>query len=355
MSSKKIKRIIQFSAGFNPGDAISNEMLILKSYFLEIGFDGEIFSENIGKNTKGLASKFKSYRNREGDFIIYHHSIHSAVFEFVNSIPSPKALIYHNVTPSHFFEPYDLKLTHYLKKGREELIELKEKFQLYFADSKFNQQELLDLGFSSVQVLPIIYDFGRLLKKEISKKEDTKNIIFVGRIAPNKKQDDIIKLAKVLKDHFLTNFKIHLVGYCSRELELYKEELNSLIQLFELENHVFFSDFIDDERLAEHYQNADLFLCMSEHEGFCVPLLESMYYDVPILAFDAGAVKDTLDGAGILFKEKDFPTICECILKILSDKEFREKILVTQRERLDRFQKGNFTSIIGYAIKYFDL
>jgi glycosyltransferase involved in cell wall biosynthesis len=94
---------------------------------------------------------------------------------------------------------------------------------------------------------------------------------------------------------------------------------------------------------------------MSEHEGFCVPLLESMYYDVPILAFDAGAVKDTLDGAGILFKEKDFPTICECILKILSDKEFREKILVTQRERLDRFQKGNFTSIIGYAIKYFNL
>ena len=84
-----------------------------------------------------------------------------------------------------------------------------------------------------------------------------------------------------------------------------------------------------------------------------MPLLESMYYDVPILAFDAGAVKDTLDGAGILFK-KDFPTICECILKILSDKEFREKILVT-KERLDRFQKGNFTSIIGYAIKYFDL
>ncbi len=355
MTPIRIKRIVQFSAGFNPGDAISNEMLILKSYFLEIGFQGEIFSENIGKDAKGLANKFKSYRRKEGDFIIYHHSIHSAIFEFLLNISCPKALIYHNVTPSYFFEPYDLKLSHYLRKGREELKDLKGKFQLYFADSKFNRQELLDLGFSSVQVLPIIYDFGRLKKKETPAKTQSKNIIFVGRIAPNKKQDDIIKLAKVLKDYFLSDFKIHLVGYCSRELELYKEELNALIHFFGLECYVMFSDFIDDESLAEYYQQADLFLCMSEHEGFCVPLLESMYYDVPILAYDAGAVKDTLDGAGILFKEKDFPTICECILKIFSDKDFREKILETQRNRLSRFQQGNYTSIIGYAIKHFNL
>ncbi len=111
MAANRIKRIIQFSAGFNPGDAISNEMLMLKSYFQEIGFLGEIYSENIGKDTNGLAKKYNSYNEKEFDFIIYHHSIHSAVLEFIEKLNSPKALIYHNVTPSHFFEPYDLKLT----------------------------------------------------------------------------------------------------------------------------------------------------------------------------------------------------------------------------------------------------
>ncbi|HNH02780.1 MAG TPA: glycosyltransferase, partial [Leptospiraceae bacterium] len=93
----------------------------------------------------------------------------------------------------------------------------------------------------------------------------------------------------------------------------------------------------------------------SEHEGFCVPLIESMYYEVPILAFDAGAVRDTLDGAGILFKTKDFPTICECIIKILSDKDFRDKIVEGQRERLTRFMQSNHTRIIGDAIKHIQI
>lgn len=355
MSSYKPRRIVQFSAGFNPGDAISNEMLMLKAYFQETGFEGEIFSENIGKDTKGLAKKFKAYIEKDFDFVVYHHSIHSAVFDFVEKLKSPKALIYHNVTPSHFFEPYDLKLTHYLKKGREELKSLNGKFHLYFADSEFNKGELVELGFSNVKVLPIIYDFTKLKKNESAIKETTKQIIFVGRIAPNKKQDDLVKIAKVLKDYFFSDFQIHLVGYCSKELELYKEELISLIQFYGLENHVFFSDFLDDDSLAKYYQRADLFLCMSEHEGFCVPLLESMYYDVPIIAFDAGAVKDTLDGAGILVKEKDFASICECILKIFSDRNFREKILVLQRERLTRFRSGNHINIIGHAIKNFTL
>lgn len=354
--SYQIKRIIQFSAGFNPGDAISNEMLILKSFFMEIGYEGEIYSENIGSQTNKLAAKYKAYKPLKGDFLLYHHSIHSSVLDFITSFETPKALIYHNVTPSHFFEPYDLKLTYYLKKGREELSELNGKFKLYFADSEFNKQELIELGFANVSVLPIIYDFKRLLKKEISKSEKRKkDIIFVGRIAPNKKQDDIIRIAKILKEYFSLDFQIHFVGYCSKELELYKEELNNLIHLFDLSNHVFFSDFITDESLTQYYLNADIFLCMSEHEGFCVPLLESMFYDVPILAYDAGAVRDTLDGAGILFKTKNFPTICECIIKVLSDKDFRDKIIVSQRERLSRFMQGNYTRIIGDAIKHLQI
>lgn len=355
MVAHNIKRIIQFSAGFNLGDAISNEMQILNIYFQKAGFVVELYSENVGKNAKGLVNKYKSYRSKKGDFLIYHHSIHSAVFDYILNLQNPKALIYHNVTPSHFFEPYDLKLAYYLKKGREELKELNGKFLLYYADSEFNKKELTELGISEVCVLPIVYDFSKLKRKVMSKKNEIKKIIFVGRIAPNKKQDDIIKLAKVLKDYFFSDFEIHLVGNCSHELKLYKDELHSLIHIFRLENHVFFSNFIDDNSLWDYYQNADLFICMSEHEGFCVPLLESMFYKVPILAYDAGAVKNTLDGAGVLFKEKNFSTICECIVKIFSDMDFRDKILKSQKDRLSIFQKRNQQELIIQAIKDLNL
>lgn len=346
-----IKKIHQFSAGFNPGDAISNEMSMLQDYFRGLGFEGDIYSENIGHAKKKDVYKFSRYQFKQGDFIVYHHSIHSAVYKFLKEINPPMALIYHNVTPYEFFKPYDLKLAYYLKKGREELDEMRDMFLLNFADSEFNAAELIDHGFCDVKVLPIVYDFEKFNSIESFKNDHKENkIIFVGRIAPNKKHDDLIKIAKILKDYFHLDFKLFLLGHSSKEMYLFKEELNNLVEFFDLKDYVIFSDFIDDDELIAHYKSADLFLCMSEHEGFCVPLIEAMGFEVPIIAFDAGAVRGTLNGAGILFFEKDFLKISEYICKILSDAEFKNQILRKQNSRFQEFKSINAKEIIGREI-----
>ncbi|MCP5493164.1 MAG: glycosyltransferase [Leptospiraceae bacterium] len=343
-----MKRIHQFAAGFNPGDAISNEILAIRTILENNGFAGNIYAKNIGLHLKDskTVKKYYKYKYSPGDLIIYHHSIHSTVSNFVLNSLAPKFMIYHNVTPHHFFESYDLKLTHYVKKGREELKNLKDKFMCYFADSKYNREELNSLDFTNVHILPIIYDFQKLQKKESVKKDGFKNIIFVGRIAPNKKQDDLIRFAKMFKDYFCDKFKIHLVGYCSKELNLYKEELDYMVKFYQLDEHVLFSDYVDDDKLQEYYQSADLFISMSEHEGFCVPLIESMFYEIPILAYQAGAVGDTLNGAGISFNQKDFLKICELVHIILKDQDFRNEIINSQNKRLKQFIDSRPESIL---------
>ncbi|MEM7179417.1 MAG: glycosyltransferase family 4 protein [Spirochaetota bacterium] len=336
-----IKNIHQFSAGFNLGDAISNEMIAIRQILKKLGYSGEIYSENIGVNATRISKKFHSYKPARNDLLIYHHSIHSSVLDYILKIPVPKILIYHNVTPHHFFESYDLKLTYYLKKGREELLQMRGQFSAYYADSDYNKRELLSIGYENVKILPIIYDFSKLNQLEDRKVSAKKRILFVARIAPNKRQDDLIKFAKIFYDYYYQDFELNLVGYCSHELESYKVELQSLVEAFDLQDIVKFSDFVDDRTVNQFYQYADLFVTMSEHEGFCVPLLEAMYHRIPIIAHNAGAVKDTLAGSGILFYKKDYLALCEMAYKVLFDDEFRDAIVSMQNEKLELFIQEN--------------
>ncbi|MCC6275780.1 MAG: glycosyltransferase family 4 protein [Leptospiraceae bacterium] len=353
-----MQNLHQFSAGFNPGDAISNEMLAIQKYFLKIGIRGNLYSENIGKDKK-TCKKFRSYSESRNDLIVYHHSIHSNVLDFVLKAQAPKILIYHNVTPHQFFSSYDLKLTYYLKKGREELKDLKGKFLIHFGDSKYNCEELLALGYSNVKELPIVIDFSKFNSgngafTKINSEE--KKIIFVGRLAPNKKQDDLIRFAKIYKEVYNRNFRLWILGNCSHELKSYKEELQTMIDFYGLKENLVISDFISDEKLIEHYKSADLFLSMSEHEGFCVPLIESMYFSVPILAFNSSAVPYTLGDSGILFCKKDFLEISAIADKLLFDEAFKNKVVQKEQARLVDFHNACSEKVLEEEIrKHFEL
>ncbi|MCP5498774.1 MAG: glycosyltransferase family 4 protein [Leptospiraceae bacterium] len=334
----KIKRIHQFSTGFHHGDAISNEMLMIQKVLKSKGIEGEIFAENLGLSETRKVKKFNTYTSRSEEMIIYHHSIHSSVLSFILKQNVPKILIYHNVTPHIYFQPYDLKMTFFLKQGREDLKYIKDEFLFCFADSEYNRSELIDLGYSDVTVLPIIYDFSKLTKRKVPKENRIKQILFVGRIAPNKKQDDLIRFASIYNKYFSKDFIVNLVGHCSPEMQLYQNGLKGLLRELNISDKVFFSSFVTDEQVNRYYQEADLFLSMSEHEGFCVPLLESMFHEIPIMAYDAGAVKETLSGSGILFYEKKFEIIAELAYKLLYDPEFRFHITSKQNTRLQEFK-----------------
>ncbi|RHX87603.1 glycosyltransferase family 4 protein [Leptospira stimsonii] len=346
-----MKAVQQFSAGFNPGDAISNEMLEIRNYLRELEYKGDIYSENIGASRLPFVKKYKTYNKSSKDILFYHHSIHSGIFDFLRSFRSPRILIYHNVTPHHFFESYDLKMSYLLKKGREELKEMKDRFDLVFAVSKFNQAELEALGFRNVEILPITYQLSQSILKTEKAVSPIKKILFVGRITPNKRQDDLLRLAYAYKTLYSDQFQFYLAGFSSRELFLYREELERMLDFYNLRKNVLITGFLSDNELNHLYQEADAFVSMSEHEGFCVPLIEAMVHKIPILAYAGGAVPETLNGAGILFKEKKFPDLAVLLHKILTDVDFKNQILNRQNLRLEEFKNLESKSVLRKAIE----
>ncbi|MBM9499836.1 glycosyltransferase family 4 protein [Leptospira sp. 201903071] len=346
-----MRSVQQFSAGFNPGDAISNEMLEIRNYLRELEYKGDIYSENIGASKLPFVKKYKTYNKSSKDILFYHHSIHSGVFDFLRSFRSPRILIYHNVTPHHFFESYDLKMSYLLKKGREELKEMKDRFDLVFAVSKFNQAELEELGFQNVGILPITYQLSQSVSKTEKVATPIKKILFVGRITPNKRQDDLIRLAHAYKTLYSDQFQFYLAGFSSRELFLYREELERMLDFYDLRKNVLITGFLSDNELNHLYREADVFVSMSEHEGFCVPLIEAMVHKIPILAYAGGAVPETLNGAGVLFKEKKFPDLAVLLNKILTDLEFKNRILNGQDLRLEEFKNMESKSVLRKTIE----
>ncbi|MCX7998945.1 MAG: glycosyltransferase family 4 protein [Leptospiraceae bacterium] len=333
------QRLIQFSTGFNPGDAISNQILTYSIFAKKHNMGALIFAEHISQNSKNIAKKYKNYSPKNGDVLLYHHSIHSDVLEKLLNLPLeiPKILAYHNVTPKEFFEPYNLRLAYYSQKGREELKEIKNLFSVSLADSEYNAAELRENGFTHVKVLPIGLDYSIYTKHK--RQTQKKTILFTGRIAPNKKQIDLVKVAKMLYDYFTQDFELVMVGKTAPEMQDYKEEILELIEYFHLQNHVKLTEFLDQEDLNKEYSNADIFLCLSEHEGFCVPLLEAMHYELPIIAYNKSAVPETLRGSGILFYEKDFYKIAEIIYVLFHNQELKDKIIENQNKVL-RYYKS---------------
>jgi glycosyltransferase involved in cell wall biosynthesis len=198
-------------------------------------------------------------------------------------------------------------------------------------------------------VLPIILDFDKYTNTPDPKvlrrykQDEYKSIIFVGRIVPNKCQEDIILAFYMYKKYIHPKSRLFLIGM--RGIERYDFMLNELVKKLELED-VYFPGLISDAELAAYYQIADLLLCMSEHEGFNVPMLEAMQVNIPILAYNATSIPYTLDGAGVLINQKRYDEIAEMMALLTENQTFREKVLAGQRKRLEYFQKPRLEKLL---------
>ncbi|TGM02238.1 glycosyltransferase family 4 protein [Leptospira jelokensis] len=341
--------IHQFSAGFQLGDAISQEMLEIKRLLAKENYEGKIFAENVLSSDRKFAEKLTKANIKPEDVIVYHHSIHSKVLDFLLQFPNKKILIYHNVTPESFFEDYDLRFSYLLRKGREDLTVIKNHFQHSFAVSQFNLNELIHLGFKQSRVFPLHLNFQKwnLNSEDIKSKthsNQTPSFLFVGRIAPNKCQDDLIRFARTWKSNYGKNFSLRMLGFCNPDQQSYLDELNFMITQLDLQEEVKIIPYVDESMLKKIYSDSNLFLSMSEHEGFCVPLMEAMHFQLPVVAYAAGAVPETLGEAGILFQSKDFDQLAKEIDKIFQNNEYRNKVLFQQNQRLNSYLKS--TSIL---------
>lgn len=337
--------IHQILPTISPGDAIGNEVREIKRVLNEWGYKSEIYAQNI--HPKINAKKYTEYKkvsSRE-NILIFHFSIGSEVSEFVAKLPDKKIMIYHNITPPEYFCGVNEALVNLLENGKKELRSLVDHIDLAVGVSEFNRLELQKMGFKNTDVLPIIVDFHEYSspnEKLLSKYDDNfVNLLFVGRVTPHKRQEDIIKVFYYYK---LINPKSRLFLAGSYEgCEVYSDYLKKLIQNLNLKD-VYLLGKISFNDLISYYKLADVFICMSEHEGFCVPILESMYFEVPIIAYKSTAIPSTLENAGVLVNEKNYCEIAEMVNLLIEDEELRSTLVKKQKSRLDNFKREKIIS-----------
>lgn len=338
--SKKV--IHQITATMSVGDAISNEVLAIKKILDAMGIENKIYSENIDSRLSKVVNDYRDYKGNKDDILINHFGIGSSVNDYVINLKNNiKIIRYHNITPKEFFIGYSISTQRLCELGRNQLIKSKGIYKYALADSEYNKEELIELGYENIKVIPIIMalkDYEKTPDEVIINKysDNTKNIVFVGRVSPNKKQEDVIRSFYYYKKYFNKDARLFIVGNYTG-MERYYGKLIDLTKTLNLKD-VIFTGHISFESILAYYKIADLFLCMSEHEGFCVPLVESMFFKVPILAYNSCAIPYTLGGSSVLVNKKDYKYIASMMDYILENEELKEKVISKQLVRLDELR-----------------
>ncbi len=336
-------KILQLLPTLSYGDGVGNDTLAIDKIIKEMGYKTKIYAENIDPRISGnLVEKVEKVpKLSKHDIIIYHLSTGTTLNDKLKDYPGRKLVIYHNVTPSYFFKQYSRISYKLCEEGRDGIRKLCHVADYCWADSEYNKQELRENGYQcKIDVVPIVVpfeDYGTEPDKSILKQYDDNwvNLVFVGRIAPNKKQEDVIKTFYYYKKYINANSRLFLVGSYQGN-ELYYERLCRYIERLNIDD-VYITGHIKFREILSYYKLADVFLCMSEHEGFCIPLLEAMYFQIPIIAYSYTGVKETLSYAGMKLEIKDCKVAAEMIHMAIENKELREKIILQQNDRLKEF------------------
>lgn len=340
----RVKAIHQIMPGFLYGDALGNQAFRIRELLRQWGFKSQVYAQFRDRRLSDPGVDYTRYRESADSILIFHYSIGSPATEFVRQLPDQVVLYYHNVTPPEFVRDYNPELTALLEQGRRELALFKG-VPFALAASEYNRQEMLALGFEQVEVMPYFVYFDELLAsadspagREIVTRyaDGWVNLLFVGRLVPNKRQDNLIRAFNYYHRLVNPHSRLLLIGSDSNAPG-YRMELETMTKALGLE-HVHIPGPVGlREGLGGYYRAATVFLCLSEHEGFCIPLLEAMAFDVPVLALSAAGVPYALGNAGLQVKRKRYDAIGELIDLLAHDETLRQQVIARQRRRLAEF------------------
>jgi L-malate glycosyltransferase len=346
--------IHQVLATLGYGDAIGHEVLGIQRVLQRAGYRSDIFVETADYR---LEPQTRDYRelidaSRPDNLLLHHFSLGSKASRTAFALPDRMALIYHNITPPAYFVGVHRTLARQCFRGRRELRAYAARCDLALGDSEFNRQDLEALGFTRTGVLPVVPDFSHLdlapnplVAREFD--DEWTNVLFVGRMIANKKIEDLIRFFHAYQSFFNPRSRLLLVGAQSG-FERYVASLHHLAAALGA-GHVHFIGHVSDEELVAFYDVADVFLCASEHEGFCVPIVEAFYKQVPVIAYAATAVPSTMDGAGVLFEDKDPVHVAAVIDAVASNARLQDEIVGAQLAALDRLKARDFAgTLLGF-------
>jgi glycosyltransferase involved in cell wall biosynthesis len=340
-SRRPFRAVHQLVSNFDLGDAIGNHVRALRRLLRGWGYASDVYAQYTHLSLLKDAHFYTRYRevSSPDTVVLFHFSIGSEVTSFFTSLPDRRVLIYHNITPAEYFVGVNARVADRCRRGRWELARLRAVTDLALGVSEFNRAELEAAGFRRTGVLPILVDWeqyahppDRALSEAYGRGT---NLLFVGRIAPNKRIEDLLK-AYYFYRRLDPDSRLLVVG-SAVDTAGYLAACQKLAAELGLLDHVVFAGAVSQAELCTYYRVASAYLCLSEHEGFCVPLLEAMHFGVPVVALAATGVPGTLGDAGVLVHDKDFPAIAELVHRVVRDPALRAAVVAGQRARLRAF------------------
>lgn len=351
-------KVIQLCARIEFGDAVSNHVIEIDRALRSWGYETAVFANTLDEFGRQVARpdvEYDAHADSSGDLLIYHYSLYCPNYRQYLDTSNRRILIYHNITPPEYFASYDKGVAEFCRLGRELLPELKG-CELALGDSEFNRLELVQAGFDEARtgVLPIFVGYDGLRRRRsgagpMAPYTCSLKVLFVGRAVPNKRLEDVLRAFYYYNRCVDADSHLFLVG--ASWVDRYDAQLRWLLDSLGLWANVHFTGRVSDPDLASCYADADVFLSMSEHEGFAVPLVESMAFDLPVVAYSVTAIPYTLEGAGLAFGRKEFPMVGELLESLRTDKRLRESVIEGQRSRLEHFSPTSVRGMLKDAVE----
>jgi glycosyltransferase involved in cell wall biosynthesis len=327
----RVKPLHQVLASAAPHDAVTTQAFTYRKLLREWGRSSEIIAENVHPRLSGEVLRLdEAERLLEESATILRYSIWTRGAEVVLSLGQPLGLWYHNVTPAPFLVRFNPDLVALSEAAARLLPRFRTRCRAIIADSRFNAEALAAAGLPGAVVVPLLLSVEH--RPGIERDVRRPLVITVGRIAPNKRLEDVIKVFFLYRKYNAPDARLAIVG-SDAGFESYSAAVKDLARLVGVRNVTWTGEASDAERDAL-YQRASAYLCMSEHEGFCAPLVEAMAHGVPIVARHEAAVPETLAGAGLAIEGADLPVYAEALHEVVSSPRLREDLMRGAAARL---------------------
>jgi glycosyltransferase involved in cell wall biosynthesis len=318
---------------------VGNQVRYLQSLLRAWGYASEVYASQWDEECGGQVRPADAWPKeaREDSVLLIHHSFESRLVPLIARGPGRKVLVYHNVTPAPLFEGFDRKVAAACEAAREELLALRPLVEAAFAYSHFSAEELTAAGFARVDVLPFALDWSAFHAPadpafEAEFDDGCVNILFVGRAVPSKRIDDVMRVFAAYQRLYQPRSRLLIAGYLNRETP-YGTYLHGVKELLGAER-IHLLGRVSASQLSACYSVATAYLSMSRHEGFGVPLLEAMERGVPVVAYGAAAVPETMGGAGLATRTRDPVEVAQLLAVLEREPKLRAKVLAGQRARL---------------------
>jgi glycosyltransferase involved in cell wall biosynthesis len=359
------RRFDQLVHTLSYGDAISTEVIALQRVFIEAGFESAIFAINVhpfylgrSNTARGPIKKFgELQRVVHGEAsLLLHYSLGSPLNELFREIKGyRRGLVYHNLTPAHFFEGINPVLVQNLSSGSEELPALCELCDFLVADSEFNAADLKRVSTRArehgVVILPLLVEPSRFSGEAnpgfAALLRGTKgiNVLHVGRLVPNKGYEAIVRAFYFLRKQIDPEARLWLVGI-DIDSELYSFTLKRMVDAWGLTDAVEFLGQRSDGELRALYENCSVYLCLSEHEGFCLPVIEAMHFGLPVVSTSHGALAETIADGGVLIDAARPSLVAELVAEVAKNGGLRERVIGAGRKRVSAFSPELFYAAV---------